>query len=580
MFIKEIECKKEKLGIKPFSMKELKDIVVLAGENGSGKTRFFKLIENGITKKKNNESVPDINIDINGDGTIINFSHSELSLQLPTNFPPYVINISEENLKRDNNFTRTSYEALLYITRLARYGDKQELDNFNEKFCKPLLGCEVIYDYTLNKVFLFDNISIDDLAEKPLSPGQTYLLRLCVALSCRKNLEGSIILLDEPETHLHPKALLILFDILRNKFSFGQIWIATHSVELISHFYYESIWYMHDGQIKPMGSRSDLVINGLIGDENKRSHLYQFITSPDIYALCTFATECLLPPGVISGVDENDASTGLVNSQLNPIETVVDFGAGKGRFCERLLLEKKKSGISVNYYAYDEYGYKKDSDGSCSADECKKQMKKYGAPTDHYAGECSEIKKLYKLNADKVVMINVLHEISPKKWLDTFGEISKIISPEKGYVLIVERTELTYGEKPYESDFFVLQPECIEVLFECSKTDYEVKIHKTSKRVVTYLIPARLLQKASNETIKSTILKLKEVSISRIKEIKQENSEGADEKKQDKDEDRRWLNGIRLAFWSQQYVNTCLYDMNELETNYTKGDINNETVKN
>ena len=125
MFIKEIECKKEKLGIKPFSMKELKDIVVLAGENGSGKTRFFKLIENSITKKKNNESVHDINIDINGDGTIINFSHSELSLQLPTNFPPYVINISEENLKRDNNFTRTSYEALLYITRLARYGDKQ-----------------------------------------------------------------------------------------------------------------------------------------------------------------------------------------------------------------------------------------------------------------------------------------------------------------------------------------------------------------------------------------------------------------------------------------------------------------------
>lgn len=563
MKIKSISSKKEIKGIEMFSMGELGDVVVLAGENGSGKTRFFKLIEDSIMSLKNGENFSDISIDIEGKiKSVINFSHSELSLQLPDVYPPYVINISEDNLKKDCNFTRTSYEALLYITKLARYGEKDKLEKFNQKFCKPLLGCEVKYNPVSKKVIIFENISIDELQTKPLSPGQTYLLRLCVALSCHDSLEGSIIILDEPETHLHPKALLTLFDILRTSFSLGQIWVATHSVELISYFYYESIWYIQSGKIRKMGSQSQVVIRSLIGDENKRTLLYQFVTSPDAYALSAFATECLLPPDVKSGVNEDDPSTSLANAQISVNDIVLDYGAGKGRFCERLILGANRKNISVNFYAYDKYGYISDQYGKCSADECKAIMKKYNISEDHYVGDCSNIKNFYDLNANKVVLINVLHEIAPSKWLETFDEIGKMICND-GYVLIVERTELTYGEKPYDSDYFVLQPECIETLFACSKTDFEVKVHETSKRVVAYCIPASILQNATNDTIKKTILKLKDVSADHIRSIKQNQSQ-----------DNLWLNGIKLAFWSHQFVNACLFDMNELDKIEMKGDSN------
>ena len=99
-------------GFSQFHMNELGPIVVLAGENGSGKTRLMKLIErtvraniqqkdyDGCNLTYSEHLTPIARCDIE-DICVLNYSHSDLPLQLPDGFPPYVIDISEENLKKN-----------------------------------------------------------------------------------------------------------------------------------------------------------------------------------------------------------------------------------------------------------------------------------------------------------------------------------------------------------------------------------------------------------------------------------------------------------------------------------------------
>lgn len=138
----------------------LGDIVVLAGENSSEKTRLIKLLEDvsslnflstgGSTDNPYKEYI-DIEFEDMPENTeekhsVINYSHSELPLQTPDGFPPYVINVSDENLRKDCNFARTSYEALLYITKMARYCEESVLEQFNKYFYRPLLGHNIKID--------------------------------------------------------------------------------------------------------------------------------------------------------------------------------------------------------------------------------------------------------------------------------------------------------------------------------------------------------------------------------------------------------------------------------------------------
>lgn len=127
---------------------------------------------------------------------------------------------------------------------------------------------------------------------------------------------------------------------------------------------------------------------------------------------------------------------------------------------------------------------------------------------------------------------------------------------------------MTYGEKPFDSDYFVLQPECVNSLFACGNNDFELKRRGKEGNVVGYLIPGLLLNNVTRETIRETIIKLKDVAADKIRNIKVR----YDPEKGLQDNKNQWLNGVKLAFGTHQYANACLFDMKELEELKGKND--------
>lgn len=109
----------------------LKNVVILTGGNGSGKSRFLKLFQNTFDNFKNipeytencfkvSEKNPDTNKDVEIELTkemanrfnVINYSHFDARLQDAENFSPYVIHQAKNKLK-SCNYEETALNSLL-----------------------------------------------------------------------------------------------------------------------------------------------------------------------------------------------------------------------------------------------------------------------------------------------------------------------------------------------------------------------------------------------------------------------------------------------------------------------------------
>jgi ABC-type lipoprotein export system ATPase subunit len=544
MKITEVQIKKEVNGIKPLVMQNLKDVVLIAGANGSGKTRLMNLIVESVesrNKGKNNSPCEIIGVKQDSEKwSIINYSHSDLPLKSP-DFPPYVIDISLKNLIDNPGFEYTAYNALPLLVKLIKYSEKSELDEFNEMYSEPLLGTKL--QEIDGKPALFGK-SLHNLNETPLSPGQQYLIRLCVAMYSNSKTTNngnskSILFLDEPESHLHPQALIKVTEKLRFAFGVEQIWIATHSLTLLAHFHDTSPWYMEGGAISPMGSNTDKVLKKLIGEENDRFSLYQFLTAPDAYACNVFALECLNPPNVVACAKENDPSTGIAKETLEDGYLVIDYGAGKGR-----LLSSGNIG-EIRYHAYDIV---------CdNANECIKAIAAFNktdieCAREFYYDSIDILKSKIGGKADRVIMVNVLHEIPPDLWAETMHDIWQLLNDD-GELIVVECLELTIGEKPGEFGYFVLQPEAAAALFACPKDALSVEYCENNQKVVRYRIYRTLLGNANKESVTDAIERIRDKAFLKSKEYMNGNGDGK----------TLFHKGIAYAFWTHQYTNACCF---------------------
>jgi ABC-type cobalamin/Fe3+-siderophores transport system ATPase subunit/SAM-dependent methyltransferase len=621
------ELAKQK-GLRPITMNRLGNVVLIAGQNGSGKTRLLNLIieqTNKIPRKSNidysntqlntykepldeekkhlitlNKQIKkdesevkttlektkekeQIKINIKGWEKIIQDNKEILQwdiLKVDEYKELYpVVSYVPKKIELDDSAKKNISE----ISQLAAQSRRFGVDHLSKTALSKIQSVCTRYSNATNailatsytkedkdgaiddynklqeyfKIYLNTEIKInlDGLAEifgfpigsAELSEGQKILIQYCVGLFNQEaQLDNHILLLDEPENHLHPEILLKTLDKIVQSNKNGQIWIATHSINVLAHFYEKDIWFMEDGGISFMGREPEHVLTSLLGNEDEIEKLQQFISMPSIFATNHYAFESLkYPLSVITGKSDPQSQQvfDLIKNMKESGKKIklLDMGAGKGRLLQAMAELSSEENIKLtdwlDYYAFDKYNYDKD--------ECTSLIKSlYEDTTNRYFNDETKITSELVLESfDVIMLVNVLHEISPLCWNDLFAKASAIYSllAAKGKLIIVEDQVIPNGEKAYTEGFIVFDVPQFKKLFKLKSYDYVEDIDGKLK--------AHIFNKDSINNF--TDNSLKDALSSMFLRAKKEVEDIRDKK-------TSYKNGMVHGFWVQQLANTFL----------------------
>ena len=381
---------KGRMGLKPFRMPKLGGVVLLAGKNGSGKSRVLRLLHGQCQRRRHffdeRRDLPQTII--NTDNRILDYERHYNQLVLDPQRENDAeglkeqIEILRKQKKAFENKLKTPFpidielsqkedvKIVDYVPKRVDLKDWRQLRQDEWKSSAESakrLGCYQLADATISliqsvydqywntshpefdgdeseKITAKENferlqeiikrfigvklsrnkdgvatIFGNPIAQAQLSDGQIILLQLCVAIYAQgAQISNYILVMDEPENHLHPSAVIEMIDKIRELNPEGQIWIATHSIALLSHFDPSCIWYVKDGSVSYSGRKPEQVLEGLLGNEENIQKLHSFIDLPDEFASNRFAFECLLPPGV-AAPDATDPQFGQLKGILESI---------------------------------------------------------------------------------------------------------------------------------------------------------------------------------------------------------------------------------------------------------------------
>ena len=430
-----------------------------------------------------------------------------------------------------------------YETSINRYTQLQTLilEILDTKLGRSPAGEPLLFNRTLD--------------EHNLSEGQKVLLQLAVALHAQeKKLNEVILFLDEPESHLHPAALIDIFDRLLSKISKGQLWICTHSVALIAHIAAidpYALWYMENGKIKRAGKEPQVILAGLMGKPNALGELSAFMSLPHELALSNFAAQCLNPPQTVQTGGSDPQILAIRNTiqeiRKNDTVRILDYGAGKGRLLSGLRENNDDDNDlrrRIDYYAFDEY--------PADRDECETLINSvYNDSKKRYISNFSDLRSA-KSVFDVVVLTNVLHEITPVDWPKIFSHsgIPAILATD-GWLLIVEDQRLPVGEEAHEFGFILLDTEQLKILFGVEAEDEHQRLfrwadQRADGRIKAHLIHASLLGRFHSVRQRAAITDLKRQALAEIKLIRQAPN-------------RTYSTGQLHGLWTQLLANASLF---------------------
>jgi energy-coupling factor transporter ATP-binding protein EcfA2/SAM-dependent methyltransferase len=372
-----------------------------------------------------------------------------------------------------------------------------------------------------------------------LSPGQQILFQfVCLLHAQGSALRNCIVLMDEPENHLHPEAITQIVDRLRAKIDTGQLWIATHSVPLIAQLVATEtncLWYVQGGNARRAGRSPESVLVGLMGGPDGARHIKDLTLLPAQFAALRFLTECLGAPTVVEAnlEDPQLCHIGRIlcdrrNRDLRSSKRfrVLDFGAGKGRLMSALggLGEAQ-----IEYFAYER--------DPAFAEHCRLEAARSGGDklTAHCFSDLHElVSSIDRETVDVVVMCNVLHEIPPDEWLGLFGsdgKLSKLLHKD-GQLLLVEDYGLPIGERAHEFGFLLLDGPELRQLFQVTENDVQVGAYvrdqsddaKYKGRLVAHLIAKQCVERVTRQSQVEAIRALKDRAMASVHEFLRDHS--------------------------------------------------------
>jgi len=358
------------------------------------------------------------------------------------------------------------------------------------------------------------------------------LLFFLLAEQPNLRIRESIIIIDEPELHLHPDSEIDLIEgltsVIEDK---GQLIIATHSINILSTLNYNEIFMVKDGIINsPCRTNPKNSLLELINVENRIHKLTDFLSSLQTWTYVNFMADCFNHPEAISSSGPKDPQIeafkeAIQHGKEHDGEVLLDFGAGKGR----LFKQASENGVLPKGLLY------------CALE-----------PKAEYHTELKEIgiKKIYKSHLDLepdtfafIVVCNVLHEIPLSSWVPCINSIISALKPE-GRLIIIEPKILSKGEKIDDTGFLVLGIKEIQKLFSLNKPPSTIRIGKDDNTICAVLSEEQLKKISINELIES-LIELEKNTFTSLTELRH---------KEYKNEEHYTI-GRAAAFYSQQNIN-------------------------
>lgn len=491
-------------GITNLNELKLKNFNIIVGKNGAGKTRLLKAIRDDFLSQ--NETViyayfPNIHTNFSTD-----VSNQKYDL------PLYEMIFESQNLKLDNFIEYIECQGYDFLCELLR--DISQNSRYSKSYRKERAKnvqneLNEILETLINRTLVFSseikvklspsqtiNNLIDDL--KQMSPGELSLFYLSILLIFVKynkhDTSKTIVLLDEPELHLHPDALIKFVNYLKNEKAITTCCIATHSIFLIPSFDFYEIIYIKNSVIQPHDSKMyNEIYESIVG---KHENITDYIVSRDMWQYYKFIAECFYLPTVVDKVNPQDEQFLKFTQYVDKIQkerntiTVLDYGAGSGRLGKIIKATEKCGKKRVEYFYYDKYEKNPPKDLNCCI----------------YTG----IEEIYlsKKHFHCVVLMNVLHEIDIQEWSTTFQNIYNVLEPN-GYLLIFEVIALLHGEQPYgDTGYILLGENEIKKLFKSD--DIKMIYLKNTDKTNMFIIKRELLRNVSEQSIIDALHTLRE----------------------------------------------------------------------
>lgn len=333
------------------------------------------------------------------------------------------------------------------------------------------------------------------------------LLLFLLNMNPRVKFRESIIIIDEPELNLHPKAQIKLIRSLENLVGeSGQIIIATHSLSIVANLDYGSIFLVRKNKLlTPSSSVPFNAIEDLMGFEEHYNKIVEFLVSTPSWAMTNFMGQCFEDPEVFESANKNDPQLEVFQKLILEKNNIrlLDFGSGKGRLIDRIR-ENEESWKRIE--TYDCFDVDKSfnelvlSKGATSIVNSLKNI-----PDDSY---------------DLIIMVNVLHEIHIKHWRESLLKAKKALT-SNGYLAIIEDIELPVGELPNDLGFLLLDKEEMKALLGEEIKFLSPTVDRYKNRIICGIIDRENLNSINKNHLIKCLEKLKNNSLNSIKEYRQ-----------------------------------------------------------